>query len=115
VRLGELDGTSRVLATEDDPGVTWGSADFIAAEEMGRSRGFWWAPDGSAVAATRVDTSPIERWWIADPSQPDHPPTEVAYPAAGTANADVSLWVIDLTGVRWEIVWDRTDLPYLAD
>ena len=27
--------------------VTWGSADFVAAEEMQRQRGYWWSPDGS--------------------------------------------------------------------
>src|SRR5689334_13791488 len=28
-------------------GVTFGLAEFIAAEEMGRTRGYWWSPDGS--------------------------------------------------------------------
>ena len=72
--VAELDGTSRVLAADDDDQVTWGSADFVAAEEMGRSRGYWWSPDGSALAATRVDTSPVARWWISDPARPDQPP-----------------------------------------
>ena len=61
--VAELDGTSRVLAggdghDGDDKHIAWGSADFVAAEEMDRGRGYWWAPDGSAVVATRVDTSP---------------------------------------------------------
>ena len=30
--------------------VTWGAAEFIAAEEMGRYRGYWWAPDGQLPA-----------------------------------------------------------------
>ena len=49
--IGELDGSWRVLAGgEDDEreSITWGSADFIAAEEMGRFRGYWWSPDGTA-------------------------------------------------------------------
>ena len=91
LRLAELDGTSRELAGEEDPEISWGSAEFVAAEEMGRTRGYWWAPDGSAVVAARVDTSPVARWWISDPSQPDQPPVELAYPAAGTANAHVTL------------------------
>jgi dipeptidyl-peptidase-4 len=115
LRLAELDGTSRELAAEDDPEVSWGSAEFIAAEEMGRSRGYWWAPDGSAIVATRVDTTPVARWWISDPAHPDTVPTETAYPAAGTANADVSLWVLGLDGQRRELRWDREALPYLAD
>ena len=35
-------------ATDEPDTVTWGSADFIAAEEMGRYRGYWWSPDGDA-------------------------------------------------------------------
>jgi dipeptidyl-peptidase-4 len=115
LRLAELDGTSRELVGEEDPQISWGSAEFIAAEEMGRSRGYWWAPDGSAIVATRVDTTPVARWWISDPAHPDQAPSEIAYPAAGTANADVSLWVVGLDGVRREIWWDRDALPYLAD
>src|ERR1022692_1602978 len=41
---------------EHRPGdVTFGLAEFVAAEEMGRMRGFWWAPDGSALLVARVD------------------------------------------------------------
>src|SRR5690242_19160912 len=36
-------------------GVTFGLAEFIAAEEMGRTRGYWWSPDGSALLVARVD------------------------------------------------------------
>ena len=115
LRVAELDGTSRELAGDDDPDVSWGSAEFIAAEEMDRDRGYWWAPDGSAVVATRVDTSPVARWWISDPAHPSTPPTEHAYPAAGSANADVTLWVLGLDGSRREIRWDDGALPYLAD
>jgi dipeptidyl-peptidase-4 len=117
LRVAELEGSSRELAGEEDPEISWGLADFVAAEEMGRSRGYWWAPDGSAVVATRVDTTPVARWWISDPTRPDRPPAEIPYPAAGTANADVSLWVLPLdpTADRREIDWDRAALPYLAD
>ena len=46
-----------IAGGDDEPEtVTWGSADFIAAEEMRRHRGYWWSPDGSTIAATRVDT-----------------------------------------------------------
>ena len=73
LRVAELDGTSRELAGEDDRATSsWGSAEFVAAEEMDRGRGYWWAPDGSAVVATRVDTCPVARWWISDPAQPEH-------------------------------------------
>jgi dipeptidyl-peptidase 4 len=97
---------------EDD--VRWGSAEFIAAEEMGRQRGHWWSHDGDALLVARVDDAPVERWWIADPAAPASAPTEVAYPAAGTPNSDVGLWLLGLDGSRTEVAWDRASLPYLA-
>ena len=76
-------GEDTVVAQED--GVTFGLAEFVAAEEMGRSRGYWWSPDGSRLLVARVDESAVARWHIADPANPDTAPGEVAYPAAGTA------------------------------
>jgi dipeptidyl-peptidase 4 len=108
-------GEDRALAEPEDEQVSYGLAEFVAAEEMGRMRGFWWAPDGDALLAARVDESPVQRWHIADPANPDREPAEVAYPAAGTPNADVSLYVLGLGGGRQEIVWDRETYPYLAE
>jgi dipeptidyl-peptidase-4 len=87
-------GEDTVAAQEE--GVTFGLAEFVAAEEMGRSRGYWWSPDGRKLLVARVDESAVPRWHIADPANPDKAPVEVGYPAAGTANADVSLLVATL-------------------
>ncbi len=95
------------------PGVTSGLAEFVAAEEMGRTRGYWWAPDGSALLVARVDETPVNRWHIADPANPQRPATEVAYPAAGTPNADVSLLLVRLDGGQVPVDWDRAAFPYL--
>ena len=108
-------GTDRALAEPDGDQVSYGLAEFVAAEEMQRMRGFWWAPDGESVLAARVDESPVRRWHIADPANPDRTPAEVAYPAAGTPNADVSLFVLGLDGGRRPVVWDRETYPYLAE
>ncbi|GAA2725889.1 MULTISPECIES: alpha/beta fold hydrolase [Streptomyces] len=107
-------GADRALAEPEAATVTWGLAEFIAAEEMSRMRGFWWAPDSSALLAARADDAPVERWWIADPANPGSAPAEVAYPAAGTPNATVSLAVLRLDGSRTDVVWDRERYPYLA-
>ena len=64
-------------------GVTFGLAEFVAAEEMGRSRGYWWSPDGSRLLVARVDESPVARWHIADPANPDQAPAEVGLPRRG--------------------------------
>ncbi|MEU1298291.1 S9 family peptidase [Streptomyces shenzhenensis] len=108
---GEQD---RALAEPESEGVGYGLAEFVAAEEMGRARGFWWAPEGDRLLVARVDDTPVQRWWIADPARPEREPHHVGYPAAGTANADVRLFVIGLDGARTEVVWDRERYPYLA-
>jgi dipeptidyl-peptidase 4 len=115
--VAELDGGPRAavrLAGEDDPEVTWGLAEFVAAEEMDRSRGFWWAPDGQRLAVARVDTRAVQRFHLADPADPAAEPVRLPYPAAGTANAEVRLAVVGLDGGRVEICWDRAAFPYLA-
>ncbi len=115
LRIAELDGSSWELAGESGiPDVTWGSADFVAAEEMGRQRGYWWSPDGAAIAACRVDVGGVPKWHIADPAHPDRQPQEIRYPATGTNNPDVTLHVLALNGGGIEVVWDRQTYPYLA-
>ncbi|MEU6446727.1 prolyl oligopeptidase family serine peptidase [Streptomyces sp. NPDC046979] len=104
----------RALAEADGEGVAYGLAEFIAAEEMGRSRGFWWSPDSDRLLVARVDDTPVQRWWISDPARPERDPQHVPYPAAGTANADVRLFVLGLDGGRTEVLWDRARYPYLA-
>ncbi|WP_328649751.1 prolyl oligopeptidase family serine peptidase [Amycolatopsis sp. NBC_00348] len=118
-------GDDRVLAGEDDEDVSWGLAEFIAAEEMDRTRGYWWAPDGAALLAERADRGPVPRWTIADPANPQNPANVVAYPAAGTTNALVTLAVLGLDGSRvdvapgeWEYLasvhWSAGGAPLLA-
>jgi len=115
LRIAELDGSSWELAGDPSPHVSWGSADFIAAEEMHRFRGYWWSPDGTAIAASRVDVEQVATWYITDPANPDRPPAEIRYPAAGTANAQVGLHVLALDGGSTEVTWDAEGYPYLAD
>jgi len=108
-------GQDSLLAADEDPDVTWGVAEFVAAEEMDRSRGYWWAPDGSAVAVARVDNRPVAEWHIANPAEPEAEPVTVRYPAAGTENAVVDLWILGLDGSRTKLAWDRDAFPYLVE
>ncbi|MFJ8804745.1 prolyl oligopeptidase family serine peptidase [Streptomyces sp. NPDC102490] len=109
----EGDG-DRALAEADGEGVTYGLAEFVAAEEMSRGRGFWWSPESDRLLVARVDDTPVQRWWISDPAHPERDPQHVPYPAAGTANADVRLFLVGLDGGRTEVLWDRARYPYLA-
>ena len=110
----------RVIAgPADAPGsnasVTYGLAEFIAAEEMGRMRGYWWAPDGTACWSPGSTRPRSQRWYIADPANPGRPPgSRSAYPAAGTPNADVSLLLAGLDGPATIVDWDRAAFPYLV-
>jgi dipeptidyl-peptidase-4 len=106
------DGNDQVLAAEE--GVTWGLAEFIAAEEFHRFRGYWWAPDGRSMLAARVDEARVSRWHLQDPAEPATPPTTVAYPHAGSQNAEVTLHLLDLDGGWVDVHWDRDTYPYLV-
>jgi len=118
------DGALRVVGVngQDDQALVspetetevWGQAEFIAAEEMERYRGFWWAPDGQSLLVERFDDAPVQTWYVADPENPEREPVAQRYPAAGTPNADVSLWHVTLDGTRTEIVWDREAFEYLG-
>ncbi|MGK4585501.1 prolyl oligopeptidase family serine peptidase [Kitasatospora sp. HPMI-4] len=95
-------------------GARWGVAEFAAAEELGRSRGHWWRPDGRALLATRVDESALPRRYFADPAHPGEPAEDFAYPQAGGPNADVQLWVLGLNGSRVRLRWDAAAFPYVC-
>jgi dipeptidyl-peptidase 4 len=107
-------GEVTTLAEPDGPEVSWGLAEFVAAEEMGRAKGYWWSPEGDALLAARVDVAAMQHIYIADPAQPDHRPREVVYPSAGTPNAEVSLWLVTLDGNRTEVAWDRHAFEYVV-
>ncbi|UNS98778.1 prolyl oligopeptidase family serine peptidase [Streptomyces tubbatahanensis] len=104
----------RALADPEAETVTWGLAEFVAAEEMSRTRGHWWSPDSDRLLVARADDAPVARWSIADPANPQGEPARVAYPAAGTANAEVTLHLLGLDGTRRQVGWDRERYPYLA-
>jgi dipeptidyl-peptidase-4 len=107
-------GGDDVLAADDDPDVRWGVAEFIAAEEMERLRGFWWAPDGTRVLACRVDDRPVGIWHIASPIDPAAAPRAVRYPRAGTANSIVTLHVLGFDNERVDVSWDRDAFEYVV-
>ena len=105
----------RVVIEEPAETVSWGSAEFVAAEEMGRTRGHWWCPDGRRLLAARADTAAVPTWWISDPASPGAEPVEIRYPVAGAANASVQLAVFDVDGGgRTDVAWDEGGWEYLA-
>jgi len=116
LRITDLAGgtDTELIGPDGAAHITYGLAEFVAAEEMGRMRGYWWAPDGQALMVARVDNSPVNRWHIADPANPDRPPAEVGYPAAGTPNALVELMIVGLDGKTIPVQWDTQAHCYLT-
>jgi dipeptidyl-peptidase 4 len=116
LRVARADGTEdRALAEPAHPLETCGLVDFAAAEELERSRGFWWSPSSDLLLVERVDESPVNEWWIADPLHPEQRPHPHRYPAAGTPNAKVSLALIALDGSTTDVVYDAEAFEYLVD
>jgi dipeptidyl-peptidase 4 len=89
-------------------GKTNGLAEYIAQEELARSMGFWWSPDGSRVVYAEVDETHIPVYRImhqgkdevGDVAQEDH-----RYPFAGAENAKVRLAAIPVGRDDDEPVW----------
>ena len=108
------DQSDRLLAAPEHAEVSYGLPEHVAAESMYRYRGFWWAPDGRRLLVARVDNTPVGQWWIADLANPDRAPRAIRYPAAGTANAEVTAHLVSLDGTRTEVTWDRARYEYLT-
>jgi dipeptidyl-peptidase-4 len=87
-------GQERALTTDGGGTLSWGAAEFVAQEEMGRTTGYWWSPDDRFVAVARVDESPVAVVTRAAIGAEGTKLVEQRYPAAGTANAVVDLYVM---------------------
>ena len=109
--------TGRVRRLTDDGGGTVhnAEAEFVAQEEMDRSRGHWWAPDESLIAFERFDEAavPVQRRFDVQADGTDV--VEQRYPVTGGPNVAVSLGLVAPTGgpVRWVSLGRDRDI-YLA-
>ncbi|HEY4238754.1 MAG TPA: prolyl oligopeptidase family serine peptidase [Kofleriaceae bacterium] len=107
-------GAARQLTKHPD-GFEYGVADFAAQEELARTRGFWWSPDGKRIAFQRSDVRPVETSYVADARHPERVPVPFKYPRTGTPNAVIDLGTIAITGGEptW-LPWGRA-IEYVAD
>ncbi len=91
-------GRERKVTDGASDTLSWGLAEFIAQEELGRSRGHWWAPDDSRIAVARVDDSGVEVATRAAIGADKTTTFEQRYPRAGTANSVVDLYLTNPDG-----------------
>ena len=89
-------GTERAVTREGGGLVSFGMAEFIAQEEMGRDTGYWWSPDERRIVVARVDESPVAEVERFEIQANGARVVRQRYPATGTANARVDLFVADL-------------------
>ncbi len=109
--VSDLNGGDARKITPDGAGtVHWGEAEFVAQEEMDRTTGYWWSPDERYVAVERFDEAPVGTVVRAAIGAEDTKVFEQRYPAAGTSNVLVDLYVMrpDGTGsVKVDLGKDR--------
>ena len=94
--------------------VSFGMAEFIAQEEMGRDTGYWWSPDETRIAFTRVDESTVDEVERFEIHADRVTVVRQRYPAAGARNALVELFVAPLEGPRVKIDLGSNPDIYLA-
>jgi len=117
LRVIGADGSGdRAVAAPDGPDVAFGTGVHTGITSPDGPRGYWWAPDGTRLLVARVDSAPVQLWYTADPADPGKAPRARRYAAAGTANAEVTLWIAgpddERTGV--EVRWDRGAFEYVV-
>jgi dipeptidyl-peptidase-4 len=91
-------GQARAITPDGGGTVHWGEAEFVAQEEMDRRTGHWWSPDDRWIAVERFDEAPVEIATRAAIGASGTRLYEQRYPAAGTANVRVELWVMHPDG-----------------
>ena len=73
--------------------LSYATAEFVAQEEMERFTGYWWAPDESRLAWTRVDESGVDLIPRLEIGAQGSTLAPERYPRAGRPNAKVELYV----------------------
>ncbi|UAA39585.1 S9 family peptidase [Paraneptunicella aestuarii] len=92
------------ITKEGGGNIKNGMAEFVAQEEMERMTGYWWSPDESKIAFTRIDETPVEIITRSEIYADSIKMIEQRYPRAGTPNAKVALAIYDLKASKTDWV-----------
>lgn len=114
VRVIEADGTGdRLVMAAGGADVSTGTGENTGWAGPGGQGGYWWAPAGDRLLVLRADSAAVGLWYVADPASPARAPRAVRYAAAGTANAEITLWLAGLDGSLTEASWDHAAFEYV--
>ncbi|WP_220756406.1 S9 family peptidase [Shewanella colwelliana] len=106
--------TKTLTALTHDGGgaIKNGMAEFVAQEEMDRMTGYWWAPDESSIAFTRIDESGVEQVTRNEIYADGIKLTEQRYPYAGKNNVTIELGVVNISdqAVKWVDIGQEKDI-----
>jgi len=91
-------GAERPLTSEGRDNVTCGTAEFVSQEEMDRRTGTWWAHGDSRVAVECYDETKVQVVTRAAIGANGTRTFDQRYPAAGTPNVAVTLWLMNADG-----------------
>jgi dipeptidyl-peptidase 4 len=107
-------GPERPLTEGGTELKSWGTAEFIAQEEMSRSTGYWWSPDDKAVAIAFVDQTGVDIVERPEVGATGAKVVPQRYPRPGRPNAVVDLYVQPLDGQRTKVDLGGNPDIYLA-
>jgi len=108
-------GPERALTTGGTELKSWGTAEFIAQEELGRYTGYWWSPDERRIALAHVDQSGVDVIDRVDIGAEGGTVVHQRYPRVARPNAVVELYVADVaTGARVKADLGANSDIYLA-
>jgi len=107
-------GVARAVTQGGGGTVHWGEAEFVAQEEMHRFTGYWWSPDETRIAVERFDEAPVGVVTRAAIGADGTKVYDQRYPAAGTPNALVDLYVVGLDGKQVKVDLGANRDIYLA-
>ena len=95
--------------------IKFGMAEFVAQEEMSRMTGYWWAPDESKIAFTKVDESPVVEVTRSEIYADSIKMVTQRYPLAGTPNVEIGLAIHDFGSEKkqWIDLGENKDI-YIA-
>ena len=112
--LAQPDAAPRALTADATETRYYGLAEFIAAEELERERGFWWSPDGTRLLVLKVDESAVPLKTRAQIFSDHTDVTTQRYPSAGSPNAKVEAMVLDVADGRRMALAQPAGTEYVA-